>query len=259
MQQRRKQTPNEIITRPIEPAGHARFNIFQPFVTCPPSADFKRIGDAGDGGKWLCLPRQLKAPCLVISLGSNGQFDFEEAVLDQFPCEVHTFDCTSTPKTLDARHHFHRLCIGKHAPNFVTLDEAVKLTGFSSLDLLKMDMEGYEFDVVSAWDTGTQYLPKQLSFELHYQDLYYGTPAWNNASRLDLFSWPGISEIGLAQLSLFFAHLANLGYAIVAQEVNELTQHCAEFTMLQVGQFHHGSVKGGFAPDKPCALPRPRM
>jgi hypothetical protein len=245
IQQRDKLQSHERFTHPVEPPGHARFGIFQPFISCPPSSDLRRIGDDGDGGKWLCLPKHLKAPCLIISLCSNGQFDFEQAVLDVFPCEVHTFDCTSTPQTLEARHHFHKLCIGKPAHGFVSLDEAVRLTGFSSLDLLKMDIEGYEFDVVSSWEAGSRSLPKQLSVELHYQDLYYGTPAWKDTSRLSLFSWPGISEVGLAQLSLFFAHLAGLGYGVVAQEVNELSEHCSEFTMILVSQFHHASVHGG--------------
>lgn len=229
----------ERFVHPIEPGGHARFRVFEPFVVCPPGSDLTRIGDDGDGGKWLCASRHLKAPCLIISLGSNGQFDFERAVLDRFPCEVHTFDCTSKPETLHAKHRFHKLCIGKPAPGFVSLDEAVRLTGFQTLDLLKMDIEGYEYDVVSSWGSASNFLPKQLSVEVHYRDLYYGTPAWKDASRKDMFSWPGISEIGLAQLSLFFGHLAGLGYGIVAQEVNELSEHCSEFTMILVDPNHH--------------------
>ncbi|CAE8596625.1 unnamed protein product [Polarella glacialis] len=54
----------------------------------------------GDGGKWVCDPERITkqvnsgGSCLVYSVGSNGQFDFEARVLrDISPsCEVHVFD-----------------------------------------------------------------------------------------------------------------------------------------------------------------------
>ncbi|CAE8741698.1 unnamed protein product [Polarella glacialis] len=60
----------------------------------------QRIGNIGDGGKWVCDPERITkqvnsgGSCLVYSVGSNGQFGFEEGVLrDISPsCEVHVFD-----------------------------------------------------------------------------------------------------------------------------------------------------------------------
>ena len=51
----------------------------------------------GDGPKWLCDPYRLKppsTPCVVYSVGSNNNFMFEEAIVEQIGkhCEVHTFD-----------------------------------------------------------------------------------------------------------------------------------------------------------------------
>lgn len=60
--------------------GHARFDLFNPFVTCPPGMVLRRVGGKGgntDGGKWLCGFQALRAPCTVLSLGSNNDFSFE--------------------------------------------------------------------------------------------------------------------------------------------------------------------------------------
>merc|ERR1719221_277648 len=54
----------------------------------------------GEGGKWICDPYKIQAkvaggaPCLVYSVGSNGQFDFEIDIHNVVSphCEIHTFD-----------------------------------------------------------------------------------------------------------------------------------------------------------------------
>merc|ERR1719471_2771437 len=67
---------------------------YEPSFHC----DFaERIGPPGDGGKWVCNPSTLQArvergsPCLVYSVGSHGDFGFEEGVLESISrrCEVH--------------------------------------------------------------------------------------------------------------------------------------------------------------------------
>lgn len=55
----------------------------------------RRIGPLGDGGKWVCDAHRYKTKdCLVYSVGSNGEYGFEAAVLSEIGphCEVHTFD-----------------------------------------------------------------------------------------------------------------------------------------------------------------------
>jgi hypothetical protein len=39
-----------------------------------------------------CPPAGLKAPCTILSFGSNGDFSFEKDVLAKTACHVHTFD-----------------------------------------------------------------------------------------------------------------------------------------------------------------------
>ncbi|KAI2506909.1 methyltransferase domain-containing protein [Fragilaria crotonensis] len=50
-----------------------------------------------DGHKWVCDPHRLakKEDCLVYSIGSNGNFVFEEDLQRQLPnCEIRVFDPT---------------------------------------------------------------------------------------------------------------------------------------------------------------------
>ena len=54
--------------------------------------------------------------CLIYSIGGNNQWQFENAMLEQTKCDVHTFDCTGeidrfqVPK--NDRLHFHHICLG---------------------------------------------------------------------------------------------------------------------------------------------------
>ena len=56
----------------------------------------EKLGERGDGGKWICDPHRIskqKQKCLAYSIGSNNQYDFEEAINRHVPgCEIHTFD-----------------------------------------------------------------------------------------------------------------------------------------------------------------------
>jgi len=64
--------------RPPEPHGHARYNLFSPYMTCPAGKDgLNRIGNDGEGGKMICTELLMgKEDCVVFSLGSNGELPF---------------------------------------------------------------------------------------------------------------------------------------------------------------------------------------
>lgn len=86
----------------VEPAGFDRYALFDAIVLCPDGGPPRRVGSDGDGGKWLCPldnglgnetqaaalvpadappPTRNQSSCIVYSVGSNNQFDFEEAML----------------------------------------------------------------------------------------------------------------------------------------------------------------------------------
>lgn len=56
---------------------YARFDMYQPTVRCPPRRPLRRIGPGVGEDKRLCDVSALTAPCIVYSLGSNMEFDFE--------------------------------------------------------------------------------------------------------------------------------------------------------------------------------------
>lgn len=192
-----------------------RYKQFEAFIGCPSGEPVRRVGSTGDGGKWVCDLEMLQAPCLIYSLGSNGQFDFEDGILALTPCHVHTYDCTYDGSSRHERHKYFKECIGAgKKPNFITYADSVARSGFPGVDLLKIDIEGSEFDVIAAWSETTRGLPRQILIEMHN------------------YAWKGHSQTP-ALAALHFGKVAALGYAIVNQEC-EPNQHCGEFVYVRI-------------------------
>lgn len=61
--------------------GHKRFDPLKPFIRCPPGQPLTRYGNEADGGKLLCDLGKLPTPCIIYSLGSNGDYSFEQDAL----------------------------------------------------------------------------------------------------------------------------------------------------------------------------------
>jgi hypothetical protein len=217
--------------------------LFQPVLACRNWAPVERIGEE----KFVCNVAELSHPCLVFSIGSFNDYSFEDTVLQQTPCQVHTFDCTVEGHSVDnSRHVYHKQCIGSNAQaaaddRFVTISQAVSNVGASKLHLLKMDIEAFEWDVISGWRESDTFLPDQISFELHRSDVSPSEwPLYINKVRSkdsDPLHWQGAHAMSVAHTSLLFMHLANLGYGLVAKEANG--ECCSEFTVLRVGNIRH--------------------
>eukprot|EP00877_Chromochloris_zofingiensis_P010958 jgi/Chrzof1/6115/Cz17g10100.t1 len=191
---------------------------YPPHISCPPGRSLKRYGSTEDGGKWLCALEQMKAPCVIYSLGSNGQYDFELAMIQSTPCSVHTFDCTYNGTSQHPRHVYHKLCIGNvPRPDYQSLKNVTRNLGHSRLELLKVDIEGWEYVAMSELSELDVHLPQQLSMEVHSGSF-------------------GDFQVTPTSLAVFFGHIANLGYGIVSKEDNPIAGSgcCSEFTFLRV-------------------------
>jgi hypothetical protein len=117
-------------TNPLNPnAGSeqaAFWNFFnqEPVMSCP---HLKKVGGLGDGPKWTCDPERLtrvaqrrhkvnpsstESKCLVYSIGSNGDYRFENGLYKQLGplCEIHIFDFDAheTPGLAERNMFYHQ-------------------------------------------------------------------------------------------------------------------------------------------------------
>lgn len=185
--------------------------------------------------KVICGLSHLESPCIIYSLGSNGNFIFEEAVSESTPCEIHTFDCTVSkdrlPAVLPYRVTYHSICLGSDedvTSMYRSLGSIMNEFGHARVDLLKMDIEGFEFRVVEALyasflKEGEKNLPYQISFEQHYRGLGDSTPAWSN--------YPlGLSA---GDMSIIWVDLTDMGYILAGRNDNPQCLHCTELSAIR--------------------------
>ena len=194
------------------------------------STRVERIGNKGDGGKLVCLDDIIPNACIVYSLGSRLDFSFEIDVVKRLGCVVHTFDCTvGNPKGVPFGVSFHPWCVGGQdeqkivssdlghqgeTGQYYTLATIMSKFNHRNVDLLKMDIERYEFAVVDSLQNG--YIPLQIVFETHLQNAYgmWGRPVTEK-------EW-----------NILWAKLRSLGYGVFSNEPNPLCRCCCEWSLL---------------------------
>jgi hypothetical protein len=161
----------------------------------------QRVGGNGngDGPKWVCDPHRLiriskerkrlnpNVPgCLVYSVGSRGDFNFEVALqklLGPGVCEVHIFDMGDhggrMPKGLDL--HYHQWGLAKQekglagkkpkpGKEFYSIEETMKLLGHENMpaiDVFKIDCERCEFETYNEWFAPQIPDLRQILVEVH--------------------------------------------------------------------------------------------
>lgn len=156
-----------------------------------------KLGNMGDGHKWICDPWRIakQESCLVYSIGSNGLFDFEQAIQDVVGnCEIHIFDFDNyshkLPKGLNVTLHrwglkpVHDVNIpvtqssrmvarstfwrSKPQLDWKTLPEIVELLGHGGrvIDIFKIDCEGCEWYTFPDWFNTSAEI-RQIAVEVH--------------------------------------------------------------------------------------------
>ncbi|KAL1751972.1 methyltransferase domain-containing protein [Schizophyllum commune] len=181
--------PSQVAMFPPDKAPWPAYTVWDFFpaaYNCP--HEVQRIGALGDGGKWVCgLSRvQRKPDCVVYSIGINYESSFEADLLENTDyCEVWGYDFSvddfgpQIPRSQRHRVHFAPYALGgeeKHGPNdqpkLYTLDALMRMNGHKHIDILKIDIEGWEFDTLTALIDGYvssgRPLPfGQLQLEVH--------------------------------------------------------------------------------------------
>lgn len=150
--------------------GSLYFDLYEPESICFSEERFGtevRFKAFGDGPKFVCGISMIQAQesCLVYSVGSDNDFQFEQAVKNHMGCEIHTFDPTMKEMTFkgDAYSTFHPWGLGtdgdivnfeqsKHTTKFVAMsfETIIKKLGHKGrkIDILKIDCEGCEFSAI---------------------------------------------------------------------------------------------------------------
>jgi hypothetical protein len=207
-------------------------------LPCSHKQGLKRYGGIHDGSKIMCGLEIMErnTSCIIYSLGSFNNFNFEFDVLKQTSCEIHTYDCTSEPPQKTANLYFHKICMGEtshlqpytfpfvgqpmnpylnNTSLFKPFHTIVQENNHTHVHILKMDIEGGEYSVFADLlkNSAETNLPYQISFESHWwdRDIYHSTLHQH-----------------------MFAQLWRSGYRFLQHEFNPSDNTCVEWTLMRV-------------------------
>jgi hypothetical protein len=208
--------------------GHEKFNALGPVIQCP--ANLLQSLGAGDEEKRIC-GEMTSDDCVVISLGSNNQWDFEINVVKKHPnCRIHTLDCTlevTIPAEIRSHVTFHPVCLGTTDTiignrQFLSWSSVTRRIGLQKPPtVMKMDIEGYEWTAIPAIVKASVHVPESFSFELHYETYVEALP-WKGRQRTD------------AEIGMFMELLFSLGYLLVDRHDNAECGCCSELVIAKL-------------------------
>ncbi|KAF1844015.1 uncharacterized protein K460DRAFT_357658 [Cucurbitaria berberidis CBS 394.84] len=227
------------------------WDFFPATWTCP--HDVQRVGRLGDGGKWVCgmsVYESLSAPkatqenvekretafsapddgLVIYSFGINAESSFEAEMLERLPNARiwgYDFSVSGWGPQIAAKYRdrtfFKKIGLGKadkhdSSPPFWTLPSLMKLNKHNYIDILKIDIEGSEYDaldtMMDAFDnmrsaSGSSVLPiGQVMIELHLGD------------GINLNGRDGGGNVDYGRFSKWWARLEKMGMRPVWMEIN---------------------------------------
>ncbi|KAH7916618.1 methyltransferase domain-containing protein [Hygrophoropsis aurantiaca] len=179
-------TPDKVDPFPSNGEFYTLWDFFLPSFRCPHRLE--RVGIMGDGGKWFCGLERIapKKSCVMYSFGVNGESSFEADILKAAPgCEVYGYDFSvksfgpeiEEHRDLKSRSHFFPYALGSRDahgptddPKMYTLRTLMERNGHDFIDVLKVDIEGNEFDSLEVFIDSFHGAPLpfgQLQLEIH--------------------------------------------------------------------------------------------
>lgn len=218
-----------------------RFEVFQNISDACPFA-LKRLGEGYGEGKMLCaIEHVLQLSPIIISLGSAGDYSFEEHVATSYKsAKIHTYDCTG-PFEYSGKYYkmikFHKSCLGienkitKDGKQFITYNTMLQQLGNPYVGLLKLDIEGYEFEVIpSVLEVEDKYMPLLIAMEVHYATPFSDL-SWSYRNKKNTRGGFSSGGKSVAELALFAMYFMNKGYVLISKENNCGT--CSELVFLK--------------------------
>lgn len=154
--------------------------VFRPIWNCP----FKqRIGEVFDGGKNLCNLERLRATqnCQIYSFGSNGLVEFKVELRSLTECDISIFDPTvANLPVLPEGIRFYQWGLSDKAGNITvnsknypaySMTDIMDKLGHKHIQLLKMDIDGYEWQTFERMPSNVLQHIDEISIELHWHNL----------------------------------------------------------------------------------------
>lgn len=192
---------------------------------------------ANDGIKAFIFP-QPSTPCVVYGAGIDKDARFENH-MTSLGCSVFAFDCTidKLPVGSNADIHFESVCIGTGASfedskyaqgrtgfRFESLSSVMKRLNHDRVTILKMDIEGFEWDVLYSEIVHGTSRPEQLLFELHS---FGANPKFVPAGV--------VRTRDEREVKRLFLELHHVGYRVFHKTINPFDAKCADFSLVYVG------------------------
>eukprot|EP00607_Mallomonas_marina_P007532 CAMPEP_0182417678 /NCGR_PEP_ID=MMETSP1167-20130531/2115_1 /TAXON_ID=2988 /ORGANISM="Mallomonas Sp, Strain CCMP3275" /LENGTH=281 /DNA_ID=CAMNT_0024591389 /DNA_START=244 /DNA_END=1089 /DNA_ORIENTATION=+ len=203
---------------------------------------------SGDEEKRLCgisTIGDISNDCVVYSIGSNNQWQFERDIVTKTKCKVETFDCmisleAKVPDEIAHRVTLHRVCIFDRVArsgNQTFLSWPSLLSYMKAKvppTVLKLDVEGYEWSVLKSMILPSikdpeltakklEMLPNQIAIEMHMHKHRTQDEILTFLSFLQLFG----------------------GYILADLRENTLCQHCAELLFIRISCEGKAALKIG--------------
>ena len=194
-----------------------------------PKGDASSSG--GDGDELIVGLRRLRRGCIVYSFGSNGDDQFESDILKKTFCKVFTFDPTMSleqEKMLSpgVLRNFHKIGLAKYdgvmeirstEREVRSLKRIMKDLKHKRIDILKVDIEGAEYDVFEELSSSGFPDIGQILVEVHaFKDFQ------------ELNKTGGVAQIPSKlriKLDKLFRDLEGAGFRLFHKEINVLWTH----------------------------------
>ncbi|KAG9123839.1 hypothetical protein FRC07_013797 [Ceratobasidium sp. 392] len=204
-------TPDKVKSYPVNRDYYTLWDFFTPSFQCPHAVE--RIGINADGGKYVCGLHRIadKPDCVIYSFGINGESSFEAELLERTSgCQVWGYDFSvqsfgpevAKNRKIAYRSHFQAWGLAgssNHGPGqnppMYTLPELMELNGHTFIDVLKIDIEGYEFSTLT--DLLKAYAGQPLPFGQLQVEIHAWIHDWQDKFPEFLGWWEALEKAGL--------------------------------------------------------------